>query len=326
MTTPAPPKRRIAVLGAGGIGRHHANWWTVEGAEVCAILGSTPESLAATGDKLRAMFGFAGKGYTELGELLAAEKPDIVDVCTPSELHYPHAKAALQAGCAVLCEKPFVYDAALPMNQLLAQARELLDLAAAHGLPFGICTQYVVASDICLRLLREERQEALPPVFLGELVSPTRGRPPDPIRTWVDLSPHMLGALRVFAPAATIRWESLQTEFAGHRARAEFLLEQPGGAVLKAAIHTDHTDGEPANIRRLAFGGVDCDIAGAKDGDGHFCADFRIAGKHHLFPDTMRLLIRRFLAGEVTVPGEAALLDLERMLHIIAHVRGNTGA
>ena len=39
--------RTVAVLGVGGIGRHHANWWRQEGAEVVAILGRTPESVRA---------------------------------------------------------------------------------------------------------------------------------------------------------------------------------------------------------------------------------------------------------------------------------------
>jgi hypothetical protein len=325
MTASPSPKRRVAVLGASGIGRHHANWWTVEGAEVCAILGSSPESLAKTGDKLRDLFGFAGRGYTNLDELLASERPDIVDVCTPSEWHYRHAKTALEANCAVLCEKPFVYDAALSMDDILGQARELVMLAANRGLRFGICTQYVVASEICLRTLRAGGT-VLAPAFRGELVSPTRGRAPNPVRTWVDLSPHMLGALRVFAPAGTIRWDSLRTDFAQHRAQAEFQMDMPDGATLTATIFTDHTDGEPANVRRLAFGNINCDIEGAKDGGGHFCADFRIGSQSHVHPDTMRLLIRRFLAGEAVVPGSAALVDLERMLRIIVHARGNTGA
>lgn len=323
--TPNPPPRprRVAVLGASGIGRHHANWWTVEGAEVCAILGSSPDSLAKAAEKLHTMCGFAGRVYTNLGELLAAERPDIVDVCTPPELHHQHAKTALLAGCQVLCEKPFVYDASLPMDQLLGQARELVDLAAGQGCLFGVCTQYVLASEICLQLLRDRQEGPLAPVFRGELVSPTRGRGPNPVRTWVDLSPHMLGALHVFAPAGQIRWESLRTEFAGHQARADFLVDLPDGTVLTAEILTNHTDGEPSNVRRLEFGNVVCDIEGTRDGDGHFCADIRIGSQSHLFPDTMRLLIRRFLAGQAAVPGAAALVGLERMLRVISHAQNN---
>jgi predicted dehydrogenase len=38
--------------------------------------------------------------------MLAAEKPDVVDVCTPPATHVDVAVAAMQAGCHVLIEKP----------------------------------------------------------------------------------------------------------------------------------------------------------------------------------------------------------------------------
>ena len=51
---------------------------------------------------------------------------DVVDVGTPPIFHYKHVKAALERGCNVLCEKPFVYDPALGRTQLLDQEKELM--------------------------------------------------------------------------------------------------------------------------------------------------------------------------------------------------------
>lgn len=53
-------------------------------------------------------------------ELLALE-PDLVIVSTPVDLHHDMVRAALAAGAAVLCEKPFTLD--------VAQATELCELA-----------------------------------------------------------------------------------------------------------------------------------------------------------------------------------------------------
>jgi len=50
-----------------------------------------------------------------------------VHICTPNVLHYPMAKAALEAGKAVLCEKP--------LTMTVAEARELVQLAQAKGVP-----------------------------------------------------------------------------------------------------------------------------------------------------------------------------------------------
>jgi predicted dehydrogenase len=44
--------------------------------------------------------------FTDLEELCRLGDLDIVDVCTPSYLHYPHTLQVLQAGKHVICEKP----------------------------------------------------------------------------------------------------------------------------------------------------------------------------------------------------------------------------
>lgn len=50
---------------------------------------------------------------------------DLIDICLPDSLHYEVARAALQAGKHVFCEKPLADTA--------AQARELADLARLKG-------------------------------------------------------------------------------------------------------------------------------------------------------------------------------------------------
>lgn len=64
--------------------------------------------------------------YTRLEEMLGDPDLDWIYVCSPNSLHYPQAKAALEAGKHVLCEKPLVPTA--------AQARELAQLAREKGL------------------------------------------------------------------------------------------------------------------------------------------------------------------------------------------------
>jgi len=46
--------------------------------------------------------------YAELEEALERLKPDFVDVCSPSGLHFDHAMSACRNDIAVLCEKPLV--------------------------------------------------------------------------------------------------------------------------------------------------------------------------------------------------------------------------
>ena len=88
--------------------------------------------------------GEHAKEYTEQFELSFweddygrfLEKVDAVYIATPHETHYEYAKAALEQGRHVLCEKPFVLKK--------AHAEELFEIAQAHNcvLMEGIKTAY----------------------------------------------------------------------------------------------------------------------------------------------------------------------------------------
>jgi predicted dehydrogenase len=96
-------KARLGVVGVG--------WWatfnhipTVQAgndAEVVAICDLDVERVRIAGDT----FGIAGR-FTDVAEMLAAEKLDGVMISTPHFAHTAPAIAALEAGCHVLVEKP----------------------------------------------------------------------------------------------------------------------------------------------------------------------------------------------------------------------------
>jgi predicted dehydrogenase len=65
---------------------------------------------------------FGAEVYPSLDALLADPKIDLVYISSFNNLHYPHAKAALQAGKPVLCEKPFTLNA--------RELAELIEIAA----------------------------------------------------------------------------------------------------------------------------------------------------------------------------------------------------
>src|SRR5947209_5181868 len=46
------------------------------------------------------------KVYSSLAELLTAERPDMVDICTPPRTHAALATEALRGGAHVMIEKP----------------------------------------------------------------------------------------------------------------------------------------------------------------------------------------------------------------------------
>jgi predicted dehydrogenase len=97
----------------------------------CADLHLVPDAhVAAVGsrsteraDEFAARHG--GTSYGDYAEMVQDPGVDIVYVATPHSLHAEHARLALDAGKAVLCEKPMTMDA--------ASAQELFDHADARG-------------------------------------------------------------------------------------------------------------------------------------------------------------------------------------------------
>lgn len=72
----------------------------------------------------------ASRAFGDLGEMLAATRPDAVIVCPVHAAHAAAATAALEVGCHVLVEKPFTTD--------LDDAVRVTELAEGRGLVAGV--------------------------------------------------------------------------------------------------------------------------------------------------------------------------------------------
>src|SRR5215207_2711454 len=101
-TGQASKRARIALVGVGVIGRHHARVISeladrVELVAVVDVVSDRAETLAAER---------GGKAFTSLTDALAAVDIDIVVACTPTGRHGEVAIEALQAGKHVIIEKP----------------------------------------------------------------------------------------------------------------------------------------------------------------------------------------------------------------------------
>lgn len=92
---------RVALVGVGGMGSVHFDAYKgLLDAKLCAVCDIRPEILK---DKTE---GTDIKVYSDFSEMLKSEKPDIVDICTPTYLHKDMTIEALESGANVLCEKP----------------------------------------------------------------------------------------------------------------------------------------------------------------------------------------------------------------------------
>ncbi|MCG6927999.1 MAG: Gfo/Idh/MocA family oxidoreductase [Acidobacteria bacterium] len=118
----AAPRVRWGILGTGHIaGEFAMGLRRLPEAELVAI-GSRE---AERGDRFAHAVG-APRAHGSYEALVGDPGVDVVYVATPNSEHRDHNRLALEAGKAVLCEKPFATSA--------AEAREVVALARAKGL------------------------------------------------------------------------------------------------------------------------------------------------------------------------------------------------
>ena len=109
-------KIRAAVVGVGYLGRFHAQKYAqAEGCELVAVVDARAEVREQVAKEVGA------RGMADHRELLG--RVDAVSVVTPTPAHFAIARDFLVAGAHVLVEKP--------ITETIAEARELIELAAA---------------------------------------------------------------------------------------------------------------------------------------------------------------------------------------------------
>jgi predicted dehydrogenase len=120
-------KVRIGIIGAG--------WWATENhipvlqsfldVEIAAVCRMGQEELRSIQDRFSIPFG-----TEDYRDVLALRELDGVVVSSPHHLHFEHARAALERGLHVVCEKPMVLKA--------SEAGHLAELAHSRKLHFLI--------------------------------------------------------------------------------------------------------------------------------------------------------------------------------------------
>jgi predicted dehydrogenase len=115
-----PSPLRVLVAGCGNMGASHARaYHKMPEFEIVGLVSRGPESRDALSRELGGLPQF-GDYY----EALAATKPDVVSINTYPETHAAYARAALDAGAHVFCEKPIA--------ETVAEAQSIVDTAKAR--------------------------------------------------------------------------------------------------------------------------------------------------------------------------------------------------
>jgi dihydrodiol dehydrogenase / D-xylose 1-dehydrogenase (NADP) len=139
-------KIRWGILGCGSIANKFAEaLGFVDDAQIVAVGSRNDEKAKEFGDKYKATRHYGG--YQKLAD---DKDIDIIYVATPHNLHCENAIMCLEAGKAVVCEKPLAVNA--------RQAKAMIDCARKHKrfLMEAMWTRFLPLMDKVRQLLAEE--------------------------------------------------------------------------------------------------------------------------------------------------------------------------
>lgn len=129
---------KAAVIGCGNISRVHLRVLSgIHDVKIVGVADIKPERAGAGAEE------YGTKAYSSLAELLKAEEPDCVHICTPHYLHTPMAVEALEAGANVFVEKPCSVTAEEAGRLLSAQRKSGRQLGVCFQNRYNSCVRYV---------------------------------------------------------------------------------------------------------------------------------------------------------------------------------------
>ncbi len=129
---------KIGIVGTGSMGRTHAAGWM----ETPATIGGFVSKTTTHVQSLAKQYG--AQAYPDFEAMLA--DVDVVDICTPTHLHYAQVLQAAAAGKHVVCEKPLARTVSQGREMIAACRDAGVKLLVAHVVRFF--PEYVRAKEI----------------------------------------------------------------------------------------------------------------------------------------------------------------------------------
>lgn len=250
----AAPRPRVGFLGLGWIGRQRFEALSEDDGEFVAFADADATLAAGIAAPRGARAG------TDLQALLDAGLDGVV-IATPSGLHEAQARAALEAGVAVFCQKPLATDG--------AGAARVIEAAVAADRLLGVDFSYREVDG--MRALRERlRAGELGEIFSVELkfhnaYAPSAGWCNDLALAGggclLDLGVHLLDLALWLQDFPALEVEAARLFAAGTDVPpggiedfAAATLRQANGAVVRLACSWRLHAGQPADIELSLYG------------------------------------------------------------------------
>jgi predicted dehydrogenase len=115
---------KVAVVGTGYFSRFHFDGWSrLNGVRLVAVCSLDPAGLADAAARY-----LIPRQFADVGAMLDATRPDLLDIVTPPAAHLAVLEEAASRGVDVICQKPLGGD--------LATARAMVRIADDAGITF----------------------------------------------------------------------------------------------------------------------------------------------------------------------------------------------
>ncbi|MEM7059358.1 MAG: Gfo/Idh/MocA family oxidoreductase [Pseudomonadota bacterium] len=273
---------RVAVVGAGYFGQFHYDAWSrMDGCELVGLMTRSGTGAAETAAK----YGVEAT-YTDLAEMAADAKPDLVDITAPPETHLETIRTLAPSVKWLICQKPFC--------RTPDEAAEAIAFAMSHD------ARIVIHENIRFQpwyraikgLLNEDR--------LGDVYQVTfRLRPGDGQgpNAYMDRQPYFQKMERFLVHETGIHWIDTFRFLLGEVISVSADLRQLNPAIA----------GEDAGVVQFAFASATRAIF-----DGNRLADHAAEN-------------RRLTLGELTIDGSQACLHLTGEAKILLRDHGSNG-
>ncbi len=141
-------KTRTALIGAGGMARHHLPLMIKTGADIRVVCEPSGDNYELAAAKLEELGAPPPPNEPDLAAMLDtfSAELDAVFIITPHHLHHDQTKLCLEAGLDVLLEKPMVMNAGEALSLIEARDRAGRHLVVAFQ--GGLSPQINYAADL----------------------------------------------------------------------------------------------------------------------------------------------------------------------------------
>lgn len=119
---------KVGIVGVGFMGSTHAAAWAETEAQIAGFVAETTGEAHSLADQ------HGTKVYPDLAAML--DRVDVVDLCTPTHLHFEMVLQAAAAGKHIICEKPLARSLEQAQEMLQACRRAGVRLLVAHVVRF----------------------------------------------------------------------------------------------------------------------------------------------------------------------------------------------